>query len=246
MIVRFKVAVLASSCLAALQQWTYVCTEGVARIQCEVTIPASDPGVQLSQANHWIANVAPSARCERTVYPAVLSLTTCSSSSQARRVMSTAYQIQFVVVLAYTSIADFTENLQLSYRKSVVLALGMDPEVEYVRVSLVTAAAGRRRRLLEALQGIEVTTTVSFDSNEEAIAAADYLTLERLQAACASYHLNDVRSMSKPRFVGDTQHSAETSFLVGGLIGGGILLFVALAGLTCYMMQRGRKESRED
>ena len=37
----------------------------------------------------------------------------------------------------------------------------------------------------------------------------------------------------------------ETSFLVGGLIGGGILLVVALAGLTCYMMQPRQKDSRD-
>ena len=248
MVVRFKVAVLASSCLAALQQWTYVCTEGVARTQCEVTIPAqaSDPGVQLSQANVWIANVAPSVKCERTVYPAVLSHTTCTPP-QVRRV-STAYQIQFVVVLAYASIADFTENLQLSYKKGVVLALGLDPEVDYVRVALViSATAAGRRRLLEVL-GIEVTTTVSFDSIAAANAAADYLTVERLQAACASYQLSAVRSMSRVVVVADTPAAAttsETTFLVVGLIGGGVLLVVALVVLACCMMGR-KRESRDD
>ena len=104
---QFKVAVLASSCLAALQQWSYI------------PVQAEDPGVQLSQANTWIAHVAPTVRCKRTVYPAVLSHTTCSCTAASRRV-STAYQIQFVVVLAYASIEDFKENLQLSYRKGVV------------------------------------------------------------------------------------------------------------------------------
>ena len=42
--------------------------------------------------------------------------------------------------------------------------------MEYVHVALVIGAATGRRRLLETLmEGIEVTTTVSFDSSTEAI-----------------------------------------------------------------------------
>ena len=72
------------------------------------------------------------------------------------------YQIQFVATLQYSSPEAFTEDLRISYRKGVILAVGgMDPETDYVRVHLTVAltSTGRRRLLQAATLDVSTWTT---------------------------------------------------------------------------------------
>ena len=98
------------------------------------------------------------------------------------------YQIQFVDTLQYSSPEAFTGDLRISYRKGVVLAVGgMDPDTDYVRVSLtVVLTRTAQRRLLQAAT-LDVATTVRLDNAMQVASAVATVNSTTLATAIAAF-----------------------------------------------------------
>jgi hypothetical protein len=128
----------------------------------------------------WLATANWASCTHEYVYNATATATTTPAPVPT----TTAYQVVFTATLAYDSPAAFTETLRTQYKKGVVATIaGLNPETDYVRVSLAVTTTSRR--LLTGT--IDVATTVSLDSAAQMEAAATSVNQESLNAALTGY-----------------------------------------------------------
>ena len=156
------------------------------------------------------------------------------------------YQIHFVATLAYSSPDAFTENLRTSYKKGVVLAVGMDPDKEYERV--VLTVSGGNRRLLQGT--IDVSTTVRLDNATQVASAMASVNLISLGAALAHFDssmqltamsaidLSFPLSSAVVATPTPTTASAISVELLIGLIAGVLVVCCLVCILLCVMSRR--------
>ena len=181
------------------------------------------------------------------------------------------YQIQFVDTLQYSSPEAFTGDLRISYRKGVVLAVGgMDPDTDYVRVSLTVAlTSAAQRRLLQAAT-LDVATTVRLDSATQVASAVATVNSTTLAAAIAVFDSTTVLTAMTPVLPTTTAVATtavattavattaaaqeettpvpveapkeELNMMLVGLVAGGAVLFVLL--LVCCGICMYRPQQR--